>query len=326
MPRSLIGDTDTTITNTGNPGVTTATSATIVLTNAQIGDAFTFTAAPPVGITRTVTTSAGTITVNLTGTASYALYETAIEQIQLATTGDPTADAPNTTPRIIQVTVTDATGTSPFATSTIHITPLNDAPVLLSNGSPATVSYTENALATGLLASATITDPDHPADFSGGTFTVAITANAAAGDQIVLLGGTDFAVASTTLLHNGTPIGTITGLGTTSVAVTGFTADATPTVVNELAHAFGFQNSSDNPAAAPDRTVTFTFQDGGHTGGTAPGFSNVAVVTQNVQVIAVNDAPTAVDDVAATQTEDSAPPGRSPARAWSRTISPARPE
>ena len=127
----------------------------------------------------------------LTGTASYALYETAIEQIQLSTTGDPTVDAPNTTDRIIQRPVTDSTGTSPFATSTIHITPLNDAPVLLSNGSPATVSYTENALATTLLAAGTTTDPDHPADFSGGTFTVAITANAAAGRPGSLLGGTD---------------------------------------------------------------------------------------------------------------------------------------
>jgi|GEM_PF-3000612 len=291
-----IGDTDVKISNIGNPGVTTATSSTIVLTNAQLGDGFTFAAAAPAGITRTVTTSAGTITVTLTGSAAYTAYETAIKQIQFTTTGDPTSDAPNTTPRAIQVTVTDSTGTSPFALSTITPVAVNDPPVLLSNGSPSPVNYTENALATALLANGTITDPDHPGNFSGGTFTVAITANAVVGqDQIVLLGGTNFAVSGTTLLHNGTAIGTLSGLGTTSASVSAFTAAATPTVVNELAHAFGYQNSSDNPTVATDRTVTFTFQDGGHTGGSAPGLANTVVVTQNVHVIAVNDAPVAAN-------------------------------
>ena len=303
-----IADTDVTITNTGNPLVTDALSATVVLTNAQLGDAFTFTGAPPAGITRTVTTTAGEITVTLTGTAAYTAYQTALQQIQFSTTGDPTADAPNTTARIIDVTVTDSTGTSPAAISTISITPVNDAPVLLSNGSPATVNYTENAVAIALLANGTVADPDHPSDFSGGSYTVSITANSAPGDQIVLLGGTNFAADGTTLLHDGAAIGTLSGLGSTTVTVTGLTVAATPTVVNELAHAFGFQNSSDNPTTAPDRTVTFTFNDGGHTGGGA--LSNAIVVTQAVHVIAVNDAPVVTATTLASVAEDTAnPPG-----------------
>ncbi len=303
-----IADTDVTITNTGNPLVTDALSATVVLTNAQLGDAFTFTGAPPAGITRTVTTTAGEITVALTGTAAYTAYQTALQQIQFGTTGDPTADAPNTTARIIDVTVTDSTGTSPAAISTISITPVNDAPVLLSNGSPATVNYTENAVAIALLANGTVADPDHPSDFSGGSYTVSITANSAPGDQIVLLGGTNFAADGTTLLHDGAAIGTLSGLGSTTVTVTGLTVAATPTVVNELAHAFGFQNSSDNPTTAPDRTVTFTFNDGGHTGGGA--LSNAVVVTQAVHVIAVNDAPVVTATTLASVAEDTAnPPG-----------------
>ena len=183
------------------------------------------------------------------------------------------------------MTVTDSTGTSPAAHGDHHHTPQNDAPVLLLNGSPATVNYTENAAATALLATGTITDPDHPSNFSSGSFTVAITANAAANDQIVLLGGTNFALNGSTLLHNGIAVGTVSGLGTTSASVSAFTAAATPTVVNELAHAFGFQNTSDNPVASPDRTVTFTFNDGAHTG--AGALNNAVVVTQAVHVIAV---------------------------------------
>jgi len=300
-----IADTDVTITNTGNPGVTNATSATILLTNAQIGDALTVNGVLPGGITSTTTTSAGTITVTLTGTASYANYQTALQQIQFSTTGDPTANAPNATDRLLHVTVTDSTGSSPFALSTVQITPVNDAPVLASNSSPQ-VTFTENGVTVAPLTNGTVTDPDHPADFSTGSFTVAITGGASAGDQVVLLGGTLFAVNGTTLLHDGNAVGTLSGLGTATASVTAFTAAATPTVVNELVKAFGYRSVSEDPSTA-DRTLTFTFNDGGHTG-TGGALNNAVVVTNVVHVAAVNDAPTAVNDIAATQAEDTAAP------------------
>jgi VCBS repeat-containing protein len=283
-----VADDDVTIANLNNPGANTIVSATIVLTNAQLTDVLAVNGGLPGGITSAITTSAGKITVTLTGSSTFANYQTALHQIVFSTSGDPGADAPNLTDRVVTVTVNDGSNNSQ-ATSTIHITPVNDAPVLQSNSSP-TVTFTENGISVAPLANGTIVDPDHPADFSGGTFTVAITGGASAGDQVVLLGGTLFATNGTQLLHDGNVVGTINGLGTATASVTGLTAAATPTVVDELARAFGFRTDSDDPSTS-DRTLTYTVQDGGHTGGTAPGLSNVAPVTAVVHVSAVNDAP-----------------------------------
>src|SRR5262249_8303224 len=146
------------ITNVGNPAVTNALSASVVLTNAQITDALTINGALPAGLGSTITAGAGTITVALSGTATYAAYQTALHQIQFSTAGTPWADAPDTANRILHVTVTDSTGTSPIATSTIHVAAVNDAPVL-SLGPSGAVSYTENAAATALFTTGSVTDP-----------------------------------------------------------------------------------------------------------------------------------------------------------------------
>ena len=299
-------DSDDVITNTGNAGVTNATSASIVLTNAQSGDALLVNGALPGGITATTTTSAGHITITLSGSASYAAYQTALHQIEFSTSGD----APNTTARVVDITVTDSTGTSPVAVATITVEAVNDGPTLvLSPAGP--VSYTENAGPTALFSVASITDPDAPAEFSGGSYTVAITnPDPGGGDQIVLLGSSGFSASGTSLLFGGTAIGTIhagTGLGTSSVTID-FNAAATPAVVNALADAFGFQNSSDDPSTTP-RIVHFTFNDGNHTHTDATSVAlNSNVVSQTVNVIAVNDAPTAVDDIAPNQVEDTGSP------------------
>src|SRR5207237_560966 len=183
------------------------------------------------------------------------------------------------------VVLNDGANVSNTATASIHVAAANDTPDLTPNA-PSAVAYTENAAATALLSTAAITDPDNPASFVGGSYSVAITAGAAAGDQIVLLASAPFAVNGTSLLYAGDVIGSIAGLGSNSVSVTALTSFATSNVVNQLAKAFGFQNSSDDPAA-PARTVTFTFNDGGNTGG--GGLSDS--VTQTVNVTAVNDAP-----------------------------------
>ena len=285
-----ITDTDDVITNTGSPGVTNATSATIVLTNAQAGDSLLVNGLLPGGISQTTTTGSGQITITLSGTASYANYQAALHQIQFSNSGD----SPNTTPRTINVTVTNSTGSSPVAVSTITVTSVNDAPAL--NGAAGAVSFTENAaLPTALFAAGTVTDPDAPANFAGGSYTVQITGNPSAGDQIVLLGSSGFSAVGTSIVFGGSTIGTVhagTGLGTSIVTID-LNSSATPAVVSALAHAFGFQNSSDNPSTA-NRTVSFTFNDGNnsHTD-LASTAQNSNVVTQTVQVIAVNDAPVA---------------------------------
>ena len=294
-----VTDSDDVISNTGNPGVTTATSAKVVLTNAQAGDVLTVNGSAAASgslviggetINFTKSVSAGSITVDLTGTASYAHYQTALHNIAFSNT----SDAPNTTARIVNVTVTDSTGTSPAAVATIGVTPLNDPPVL-TLGPAGAVTFTEKAAATALFSTGSVVDPDAPANFNGGSFTVQITGNASAGDQIVLTGA-GFSVSGSSILLGGTTIGSIhagTVLGTSLVTID-LNASATSGVVNQLVDAFGFQNSSNNPATAT-RTVSFTFNDGGNTGGGALASNTV---TQTVHVTAVNDAPVASNGTA----------------------------
>ena len=171
--------------------------------------------------------------------------------------------------------------------ATITVSPVNDAPDLTPN-SPTALTYFATAPAVGLLATGAVSDIDNPSNFAGGGFTVAVT-NAAAGDAIVLLGSSTFGTSvvggTTFLVDGGHTIGTITGLGTSSVAVTALTSFATPTEVNSLVEAFGFTATG----TAGDRSVKLTFNDGGNVGG---GAGLTDSVTQTVHVSLANAAPT----------------------------------
>jgi VCBS repeat-containing protein len=287
--------------NPGNPNVGNATAASAVLANAQTGDVLKVNGSSgPSGsvvlggetINWTTTSGGGQITVNLTGTATYDHYEQAL---QLITFSNGT-DTPNTSnPRTINVTVTDATGTSSPAASIITVQSVNDAPTL-NLTLTATPGYLENASPTALVNSGTVTDPDNPANFSGGTYKIDVT-DASAGDQIVVTGA-GFSVNGTSLLFGGTAIGTLssvvpfnsTGDYTLTVTLNG---NATSSVVNQLVSAFSYRNVSDDPTGGT-RHIDLTFNDGGKDG-TAP--SSVAkdsnTVHQTVDVTPVNDAPVA---------------------------------
>jgi VCBS repeat-containing protein len=94
-------------------------SATIVLTNHQTFDHLIVRDLPN-GITAT----ADDLSVTLTGTASLADYEQALQAIHFVNT----SDFPQTFDRIINITLNDGDGNSDTAVSTIHIVPVNDAP------------------------------------------------------------------------------------------------------------------------------------------------------------------------------------------------------
>jgi T1SS-143 domain-containing protein len=110
-----IADTDDTIIK----------SAKIVLTNAKAGDVLAD-GGVPAGISFALdATVVGVITVTLTGNASLADYQAAIK----AVTYQNGSDNPSVVDRIIDVTVTDAhDNVSNTATTTIHVTAVNDAP------------------------------------------------------------------------------------------------------------------------------------------------------------------------------------------------------
>jgi hypothetical protein len=238
-----IADIDVTITEAG---FTNLASATVTLTNAQLGDALNVGSLVGLGITANTVTGGGEITVTLTGNASFANYQTALQAITFSNS----SNTPNTAvAREITVTVNDGTNpSSTAATTTIAVVAANDTPVLNLTLPPGT-TYLENAGPTTLVTSGTVTDPDAPVNFSGGSYTVEITDGASAGDQIVLLGASGFSASGltpgSTISFGGNVIGTIqaaSALGSAKVVI-GLTADATPTVVNALAAAFGYQSS-----------------------------------------------------------------------------------
>jgi len=112
-----LADLDVTISDVDN---STMQGAVITLTNAQAGDVLAVGALPP-GITATVV---GNV-VTLSGSASLAAYQTALQAITFSNSSDD----PSTTPRSISMVVNDGLNDSAPAFTTINVIAVNDAPV-----------------------------------------------------------------------------------------------------------------------------------------------------------------------------------------------------
>ncbi|MGX5725068.1 retention module-containing protein [Metapseudomonas otitidis] len=120
-PAVAIADIDTQVTDIDSSNIV---SATIVLTNAQAGDVLSFGGLPP-GISGAVDTSvAGKITVTLTGSASQAAYESAIEAVRYSST----SNNPSTTPRNVTVVVNDGAANSNVAQTKINVVAVDNGP------------------------------------------------------------------------------------------------------------------------------------------------------------------------------------------------------
>ncbi|WP_373467070.1 DUF5801 repeats-in-toxin domain-containing protein [Metapseudomonas otitidis] len=120
-PAVAIADIDTQVTDIDSSNIV---SATIVLTNAQAGDVLSFGGLPP-GISGAVDTSVtGKITVTLTGSASQAAYESAIEAVRYSST----SNNPSTTPRNVTVVVNDGAANSNVAQTKINVVAVDNGP------------------------------------------------------------------------------------------------------------------------------------------------------------------------------------------------------
>ncbi|HLL90813.1 MAG TPA: putative Ig domain-containing protein, partial [Tepidisphaeraceae bacterium] len=157
--------------------------------------------------------------------------------------------------------VTDGTAASNTATRAITVTAVNDAPVLAAIDGAA-LSYTENAAATAITATLTISDVDN-ANLTGAT--VQITNNYQNGQDVLAFTNANGITGS----WNATT-GTLTLSGTATVA-------QYQTALRSVTYA----NTSDNPTSVT-RTVSFGVNDGSANSNTA---------TRNISVTAVNDAP-----------------------------------
>ncbi len=112
-----IADVDISITDSDSANIQ---GATITLTNPQVGDYGNF-GGMPAGITATIVGNS----IELSGSASLAAYQTAIRSLTFYST----SENPDTTPRVVTVVVTDGVNSSNTATATINVIAVNDPPV-----------------------------------------------------------------------------------------------------------------------------------------------------------------------------------------------------
>lgn len=117
---AAIADIDSAVTDLDNANIA---SATIVLTNAKVGDSLSFsgTFGAIVATVPATATADGTLTLTLTGSATKADYEAAIEAIRFSATGT------NYTDRVFDVTLSDGSAVSNTATATLAVLPDNRA-------------------------------------------------------------------------------------------------------------------------------------------------------------------------------------------------------
>ena len=268
-----IADTDTLI---GDPdiGSTTVASATITLTNAEAGDTLAVSGGLPGGITASAYDPA-TGTLTLSGVASFANYEAALEAIRFSSAGDnPVAGN-----RIIEVVVNDGVNDSQPAISLVTVVAVNDAPALAV---AVNATYQENGAAVSLSPALNVTDAD---DTELNSAAVQITAGSFPGD-------------GDTLTVGGDPSGTgITFTWNPTLHALVFTGASSVANYQTLLRTVQFQSTSDNPTdfnASPQRTLTWLVSDG----------TAVTTATTTLDIVAVNDAPVNTVPAAQTVAED----------------------
>ncbi|HEY9378307.1 MAG TPA: hypothetical protein VIQ02_14580, partial [Jiangellaceae bacterium] len=262
-----IADTDTLI---GDPDIgSTIASATITLTNPQLGDLLTATLPLPGGITASAYDPV-TGTLTLSNVASFADYETALEAIRFSAAGD-TPVAGN---RIIEVVVNDGVNDSQPATSLVTVVAANDAPALVV----ADATYQENAAPVLLSPSASLTDAD---DTELNFAAVQITDGSFPGD-------------GDTLTVGGDPSGTgITFTWNPTLHALVFTGASSVAYYQALLQTVQFQSTSNNPTdfdASPQRTLTWFVSDG----------TAVTTATTTLDIVALDDPAVAQNDAVAT--------------------------
>ena len=198
-------------------------------------------------------------TLTLTGNASIAAYEAALEDVRY----ENSSNNPNTTPRTVSMTVTDVPGaTSDPDSRDIVITRSNDAPAV--NTSAGDTSYSEGAAATAIDGSLTVTDPD---DTSLEGAEVRISNNLETGDTLALSPNPQNGISGT--YNSGTGVLTLSG----TASVSDYQA---------ALRSVTYANTTDDDMTSP-KTVSFEVNDGDTDSNTA---------TKNIAITAVNDAPT----------------------------------
>ncbi|MEO1528387.1 MAG: cadherin-like domain-containing protein [Planctomycetota bacterium] len=256
-------------------------------TTIQVGEGVITIAEGDSGVTISGGNGSGSVT--LTGTL------TAIDNLLTgASTGTITYfngnDAPSAS-TTVTVTVNDGgnTGSDPgltadasseedAASQAIHITAVNDDPVLgFSSTGP---GFVEDSAPVLLDAAATVSDGDL-LDFAGGTLTFTIAANGTSSDVLSLIdegtGAGQISLSGSNIVRDSVIIGSISG-GVSGTPLTAtFNANADADDVQAVARRIAFSNTSETPSTL-NRTINVVLTDGD--GGTSTTQSRVVSVTE----------------------------------------------
>jgi Domain of unknown function (DUF4347) len=154
------------------------------------------------------------------------------------------------------------------------------SPVITLPG--AAIAYLENAAATVIDPTATVSDVDS-ANFNTGKLTVRFSANGTNDDRLTIrnegTGATQINLDGREIYYGSNKIGSFTGgIGTASLVVT-FNAAATPTIAQALVRNISYANVSQTPSVL-DRTVEFVVTDG--SGGASTAVTKTIKVTSDI--------------------------------------------
>jgi hypothetical protein len=216
------------------------------------------------GISGTYNSGTGVLT--LSGSASNANYETALQSV----TYSNSSDNPSTADRTVSFQADDgaaANNLSNVATRDITVGPANDAPVVTTSGG--STAYTEGGSAPAIDNALTVSDID---DTNLESAQVRISSNFQSGDDLVFVN------------QNG-----ISGVYNTGTGVLSMTGTSSVANYQTAFRSIQFQHTGDNPGSS--KTVEFKANDG------SPGLdSNLA--TKVISITGVNDAPVLTTTVA----------------------------
>ncbi|MBB3902799.1 tandem-95 repeat protein [Methylobacterium brachythecii] len=240
---------------------TTMASAKAIIVNGSTGDVLSISGTLPTGITATFDPS--TYTLTLTGSATKADYQTALQQIRYASTSQD----PSTVTRTIQVSVNDGALDSNTAVASVAFTTVNDPPVNTVPGGQTVAEDTALVFSTANGNRIAIADPD--AETGNLTTTISV-------------------------LHGNVTLGSTSGLSSFSGNGTGtVTLTGSLSAINAALDGACYQGTQDYNG--PD-TLTITTNDNGNTG-TGGAKSDTDMVS--ITVTPVNDAPVLDLDAAA---------------------------
>ena len=244
--------------------------------------------------TQTVTVGGTTFQVVYDGAGGFTITDSGgghmpladVELLLAGTTYQNTSDDPSDGDRTIGITVTDPSGDSATATSTVNVDPVNDPPALDLNGGAAgddySTAYTENGTPVSITDGAVdLSDLD---DTAMSSLTFAVGGILDGDSEVLTIGGADFTLGTAdtqTVTVGGTTFQVVyDGAGGFTITDNGG-GDMPLADVELLLAGTTYQNTSDDPTDG-DRTIGITVTD-------PSGDSATATTTVNVDP--VNDAP-----------------------------------